>query len=183
MHLPPLRLVGEAMSIRRVLTVAFILTFGYLIQTALISTIPLPFFGPDLFLLLLFALMLQLPGLDGVIVAFGAGLLLDLAPPVDGPVGKWALVLTLVALALTPLAENVQSGAPMAALGVIALATSGTIALSYVVSSILGEARLEPGILLSTILGITIWNIVFAPWVMMMVRRTMRGTSTIEVLR
>jgi rod shape-determining protein MreD len=171
------------MSLRRALAVAFLLTFGYLLQTALISTIPLPFSGPDLLLLLLFALLLQLPPLDGVVVAFATGLVLDLAPPVDGPVGKWALVLTLVALALTPLAESVQPGAPMAALGVIALATAGTIALSYVVSSVLGEARLEPAILLSTILGITIWNIVFAPWVMMMVRRIIRGTATTEVLR
>ena len=56
----------------------------------------LPGATPDLVLLVVVALALaDGPGF-GCAVGFAGGLLLDLVPPADGTVGRWALVLTLV---------------------------------------------------------------------------------------
>lgn len=169
------------MSARRIGAITFFIVMAYLIQVSAVEPIDFLLYGPDLLLLVLFAWILQLPRLDGVMVAFGTGLLVDLAPPVDGPLGKWALIYTLAALALAPVVRNADT--PLITVGIIAAASAGTVALGYLVSSILGERSWDSRVLLATVIGVGVWNFIFAPAVLMLVRRAVRGTIAIEVLR
>jgi len=168
------------MSRRRALAVSAMVLVAYLLQTALIATMSWPLVGPDLFLLVVLGWLLHLPQRDAVITGFAAGLLLDLAPPVDGPLGKWALILTVSALLISRTGTGVE--APLVRVGVLGGASALLVASGYVVSSILGEGQAAASLPI-TIIGIGLWNVVFAPGVLMAVRRAMRGTVPVEVLR
>ncbi|WP_370290396.1 rod shape-determining protein MreD [Nocardioides sp.] len=61
---------------------------------------------PDLVLLVVVATALFVDARTGLLVGFGAGLLLDLAPPADHLAGRWALALVAVAYVVGRLAHD-----------------------------------------------------------------------------
>lgn len=61
---------------------------------------------PDLVLLVVVATALFVDARTGLLVGFGAGLLLDLAPPADHLAGRWALALVAVGYVVGRLAHD-----------------------------------------------------------------------------
>lgn len=168
------------MSSRRALSIAFLLLVAYLLQTAAVAPLAWPLAGPDLYLLMVLTWMLALPRFDAVVVGFAAGLLLDLAPPIDGPVGKWALIFMVAAILLSRLRVGDES--PLARTGVLGMGSAALVAGGYLFSSIIGEGEPTAPLLL-TVIGVGAWNVVLAPPVLMIVRRVARGTRSVEVMR
>ena len=68
-------------------------------QVTFMSRLPLPGATPDLVLVVVVALAVAYGPGFGLTVGFGAGLALDLVPPADHEIGRWALVLALLGYA------------------------------------------------------------------------------------
>ncbi len=75
---------------------ALMCLLGLLLQTSLFGAFAWDGVVPDLVLLVVVAAGLVHGPELGLVVGFGAGLLLDLAPPADHYAGRWALALLLV---------------------------------------------------------------------------------------
>lgn len=168
------------MSTRRSLWICLLILAAYLLQTALIAPLSWPFAGPDLFLLVVLAWASSLPRFDAALVGFFSGLLLDLAPPIDGPLGKWALVLMICSILISSLRGGDES--PLARTGVLGLGSTGVVLAGFLFSSVVGEG-VRTDSLLVTVIGVGVWNVVFAPPVLMVVRKIVRGTVKVDVIR
>ena len=83
---------------RAALAVAVMIA-AVVIQVTLLSRLPLPGATPDLVLVSVVALALAHGPGFGLTTGFGAGLALDLVPPADHEIGRWALVLALLGYA------------------------------------------------------------------------------------
>jgi rod shape-determining protein MreD len=141
----------------------FLLVF--IIQESLVNQLTLPAGGFSLFLILtLVWAALSTPEIAAS-VGFGAGLLLDLSPNTNGPLGHWTLILVLLCFAISFFSygdENMR-GNP---LSLIFMVTVGyAIALvAYVASGfLLGMAATSFSQTISTIIGSSIWTLVITP--------------------
>lgn len=168
------------MSVRRWVSITSVVLLAYLIQTTVVAGVDWPLIGPDLYFLVLLAWWLHLPVREGILLGFFAGLVLDLAPPVDGPVGKWALIFTVAAVLVSRLSITLET--PLAHIGVMAGGSAVLVTAGYLFASILGEGLPSVASAL-TIIAVGAWNFVLGPWVLMVVRRTVRGTASIGVRR
>ena len=75
---------------------AIFLYIIFVLQEAAISKINLPITGFSLYLATLLGLMALEEKFGAIVLGFIGGLILDLSPTVDSPMGKWAFILTLV---------------------------------------------------------------------------------------
>lgn len=169
------------MSLRRAVLLFVTIVLAYVVQTSVVAALPWPLAGPDLYLLVVLAWLMLLPKPDAYVVAFLAGLLLDLAPPSNDVIGKWAMVLLVATWVMSRLGTGGDT--PIFRVGLLAGGSALSMAAAYLGSGILGERAAAPESLLLNILGIGIWNLVFAPWILMLARRLVRSTAVIEVVR
>lgn len=79
------------------------------VQTVVLSRLSLPGATPDVILVVVVGWALRQGSLAGVLMGFGTGLALDLAPPAVGPVGASALVLAVIGFAVGIVADDSQS--------------------------------------------------------------------------
>ncbi|WP_046469528.1 rod shape-determining protein MreD [Allosalinactinospora lopnorensis] len=78
------------------LTTVLLLVFAVLVQVAAINRLPLPWgMGPDLVVLAVVAVALGSTPVGGAVAGFSTGLALDVLPPADHEIGRYALVLCL----------------------------------------------------------------------------------------
>jgi rod shape-determining protein MreD len=83
----------------RVALAVVLVTVAVALQVTLFSRLPLPGASPDVVLVTVIALALAHGPGFGLASGFGAGLLVDLVPPADHEIGRWALVLALLGYA------------------------------------------------------------------------------------
>jgi rod shape-determining protein MreD len=74
-------------------------------QVTVLNRLGVPGSAPDLVLAVVAAVALAHGATHGAIAGFAGGVLLDLAPPADHPVGLWALALTLVGYVVGSVAD------------------------------------------------------------------------------
>ncbi len=120
------------------------------VQVSVLSRLPLPGATPDLVAVLVVGVGLVAGSSPGAAVGFGVGLLLDVAPGIDGVLGRWALCLTLagwVAGLLSARVAGPSRRAPWAtAVGVMAGLAAATVMGSWGLTALLaGDARTAPG--------------------------------------
>ena len=80
----------------RNLAIVVAVSVALLVQTSVFSHLQVQGVAPDLVLLVVVATGLRHGSEVGLATGFGAGLLLDLAPPADHVAGRWALALLVV---------------------------------------------------------------------------------------
>jgi rod shape-determining protein MreD len=80
----------------RALAVLVAASAALVLQVSLFSHVAVQGVVPDLVLLVVVAVGLAHGSEQGLVLGFGAGLLLDLAPPADHYAGRWALALMVV---------------------------------------------------------------------------------------
>ena len=108
------------MTYGRVLMVALLLGLAAVVQTVVLTAIPFPAATPDLVLLVVVGLALVQGPNSGAVIGFAGGLLLDVVPPADGAVGRWALVLCLVGWFAGRASDAVEGSAFLPLLVVVA---------------------------------------------------------------
>lgn len=112
----------------RVLLAAVLVVVALAVQVTMLARLPLPGATPDLLLLVVVGLALANGPGFGLAVGFCAGLAVDLVPPADHEIGRWALVLTLVGY-LAGLARGEARRSAFVPLVVVASAAAASVLL------------------------------------------------------
>ena len=84
------------LSLPRAMAALLAVSAALVLQASLFSHLAVQGVVPDLVLLVVVAAGLAFGSEQGLVLGFGAGLLLDLAPPADHVAGRWALALLVV---------------------------------------------------------------------------------------
>lgn len=115
-------------SVRRVLLATLLVFTAYLLQVSILGPIGLPGAPPDLVLIVVAALALVFGPMGGSITGFGAGLLVDVLPPSDHLIGRYALVYCLAGYLVGMLREPARTSALASLLVVIAASVFSILA-------------------------------------------------------
>jgi rod shape-determining protein MreD len=156
------------MYTRRVTYSAITFLAVFVVQEALLTQIRLPLGGFSL--LLIFSLCwaaLSTPEI-GAITGFGAGLLMDLAPSSNGPVGQWTLILIIVCFGIAFLRYGDESlrNNPLSVVLIVDAGVIVTLTIYVLLGAILGVELGTTSELLKTILGSGLWTLIAAPLVL-----------------
>ncbi|CAN5601228.1 hypothetical protein BH11ACT8_BH11ACT8_16560 [soil metagenome] len=171
----------NARTTARVALVAVAVSVALILQTTVFPHLAWHGVVPDLVLLVVVGAGLVRGSHFAMVLGFGAGVLLDLAPPADHVAGRWALALMLagyVAGRVRPERAD-QPDRPGAAPSVItSLATVG--ACSLLASSVfaftglvLQDTSASVPDLLQVVLAAAVWDLALAPFVIPLVVRAL----------
>lgn len=129
-----------------------------------------PFFAwdgivPNLCLLVVVGAALTRGTQFAMVLGFGAGVLLDLAPPADHVAGRWALALVIVGYVAGRVRQDLK---PTATSVVVTVAASSFIGTSLFAISgmILRDPALAIPELLQVIVVAVVWDILLTPFVL-----------------
>lgn len=153
------------MSFYRTFVTASFFTFAILLQESLINRIDFLIGGLSLYLALLFSWLATEEKGEAFVSAFIAGILLDLSPSLDTPVGLWTFVLLVAAYLVSTYRESLGDLAerPMTAALYLILATSGSILLYVILARVLGNPIPPLSTVFQEIFGNAIWTLLFSP--------------------
>lgn len=148
------------------------------LQVSVLTKIPLPGATPDLLLLSLIGVALARGSLAGTIAGFGAGMLLDLIPPADHAVGRYALVLCLAGYLVGSLGWRLVDNL----FGLMAL-TAVVAALTFLgyagLGVLIGDPRSTSSTVADLLPSVVLYNAALAPLVVRAVLgRYRRATRT-----
>lgn len=146
-----------------------------LLQTTVLARLPLPGATPDLAVLVVLGLALRWGAATGAGAGFAAGMLLDLVPPADHELGRWALVLTLVGylLGLRP-PPSPERSLPALVL-TSAAAAAGALVGFAVLGALLGDTRVRLAVVLHVLPFTLAYAAVLGPFVVAALWRSARG--------
>ena len=137
------------MSGPRVVLTAVLVVVAIAVQVTFLSRLPLPGATPDLVLLVVVATALSGGPTVGLLTGFAAGLAVDLVPPADHEVGRWAFVLTVVGY-LAGLAQAETRRSAFVPLAVVAAAAAGSVLLYAALGALLDD----PNVTWSAVTGL-----------------------------
>jgi rod shape-determining protein MreD len=174
------------MTYGRILMVALLLATASVLQTVVLTRIPFPQATPDLVLLVVVALaMVQGPN-GGAVVGFAGGLLIDVVPPADGAVGRWALVLCLVGWFAGRASDAVEGSALLPLLVVVGSAISALVGYA-IVGWLIGDVRVTASAVLRSMPPAVLYDVLFSPFVvplvMALARRFQVSTTYARTIR
>jgi rod shape-determining protein MreD len=174
------------MTTQRVLLTTVLLTTAVLLQVAVLGRIPLPGATPDLVMLVVISLALVQGPNEGAVVGFCGGLLLDVVPPAEGQLGRWALVLALVGWFAGRAADAAEESALVPVL-VVALSSAGSVLLYAGLGYALGDLRVSASAVLAALPTAVLYDVLLAPFVvpllMRLARRVEPSTTYARTLR
>jgi rod shape-determining protein MreD len=117
---------------------------------------------PDLALVLVVVAAIDRGPEFGALLGFGAGLLVDLAPPADHVAGRWALALVVVGYLAGRVRQDARSSTVAAVLVVGAASFVGTSL--YALSGVaLGDGTLGVDQTIRVIVTSVLWDVLLAP--------------------
>ncbi len=152
----------------RALVALAAVSVALVLQVSLFSYVAWDGVVPNLVLLVVVAAALVRGPQFAMVLGFAAGALVDLAPPADHVVGRWALALMLVGYVAGRFRQDRVPGAlgVLATVGVASFVGTSVFALSGL---LLGEPALTvPGLL--QVIGISVgWDLLLTPFVLPLV--------------
>lgn len=165
------------MFTRRGTSTAVIFLIVYALELMIVDQVHLPFGGFSLFLIFVLSwAALSSPEIAAVCGFFG-GVLLDLAPSSNGPIGQWALVLAVVGFGIAFLRYGDDSlrGSPLSLVIFVAGAVVISVCIYVLFNSLLGLEIGNMRQLIKTILGNGLWTLAIAPFVLPVASRLHRS--------
>jgi rod shape-determining protein MreD len=145
----------------RNLLVVLAVSAALLLQTSVFSHLAVDGVVPDLVLLVVVATALRHGSEAGLVTGFGAGLLLDLAPPADHVAGRWALALMVVGYVAGRLATT-GSPRPLQWLGVAAASSFVGTSVFALTGLVLRDPAVGTGELLRVSGIALVWDVALA---------------------
>jgi rod shape-determining protein MreD len=174
------------MSAARVALFSLALATAVVLQTVVLSRIPLPGATPDLVLIVVVSFALVDGSTVGCIVGFAGGLLVDVVPPADGQVGRWAFVLALVGWFAGRAVDAAESSALVPVL-VVGLAAAGSVLAYAGIGFALGDPRVDGASVLRALPTAVLYEVLLAPFLvpvlMRLARRVEPSTTYSRTLR
>ena len=153
------------MSIYRTsVTISFFLAI-FLIQESLINRIDFFIGGFSLYLALLFSWLATEEKGEAFISAFIAGIILDLTPSLDTPVGLWTATLLLFSYLVSTYRESLGDldERPITAALYLVVGTSLSILVYVILSGVLGNSIPPFFTVVREIAGNVLWTLLFTP--------------------
>lgn len=168
------------MSERRALGLAALVVLAVLVQVTTIARLPwLGSGGPDVVLLLVAAAALAAGPRVGAVCGFGAGLVLDLAPPADHAVGQWAFVCCLLGYAAGLAAREVRGSIVVPVVIAALTAAAGPPAFSLL-GDLVGDPRAALGASIGRVPATLGWSLLLAPLAVPLTGRLVRGPARVH---
>lgn len=153
---------------------AAVVAAALVLQVAVANRLPLPgSVPPDLVLLAVVALALVNGPYPGLVTGFAAGLAVDVVPPADHAIGRYALVFCLVGYACGLVSEEMERSAVVPFLAVAAGALLGSV-LDAGVGMLLGDARLSWEAVARVLPLTVLYDVILSPFVIWAVLRLSR---------
>ena len=165
--------------IQRFLLSAALIVAAMVVQVSILARLGLPGAVPDLLLLVVIGLALVYGHVTGCLIGFFGGLFIDLAPPSDHAVGRYALVLCVVGYVaglLKP--ETGQLRSVLTPLMVVAAAAVGSTLLYAGVGALVGDTAARHVGLTGLLFSSLIYDVLLAPFVVPGVMALARRTVT-----
>ena len=140
----------------------------YLVQMMIFDQVHIPLGGFSIFLIFTLCWSALSTPEVGAIVGFCAGLLLDLSPSSNGPLGQWALILSSIGFGLAFLRYGDDSlrSDPLSLVvfvaGAVVVAMTAYIGFNGLLGVDVGRASQ----LLRTVLGNGLWTLAIAPFIL-----------------
>lgn len=156
-RLNPLTSTGPT---RHLLTAVAVVA-AFVVQTTVVPHLEWRGVGPDVVLLVVVAVGLTRGAQAGMVTGFGAGLLLDLAPPADHTAGRWALALLLVGYVAGRVRQEDPAGVGATLAAVAACSFLGTSVFALT-GLLLPDASAAVPDLLDVVLTGVVWDVVVA---------------------
>jgi rod shape-determining protein MreD len=147
----------------RIVLDTVVMVSALILQLSVVNLLPLPGGGPDLILLALASLAFVQGELAGAVVGFASGLALDLVPPAEGPVGRWALVLCLMGYLAGRVGPWVRESA-IRAVGAIGLLALLSVVVFAGVGALLGDVGLTARSVATVALASAGYDVLLAPF-------------------
>lgn len=166
-----MRTLFSASSARGCLVVLAVLV-ALVVQTTIFPHFAWHGIVPDLVLLVVVAAGLVRGSQYGLVVGFGAGVLLDLAPPADHVAGRWALALMLVGYVAGRVRSDAHAPVGTALVTVAACSFLGASVFAFS-GLLLDDASAGIPDLLQVVLAAVVWNVVVAAFVLPPVTRAL----------
>ncbi|MEI6476684.1 MAG: rod shape-determining protein MreD [Actinomycetes bacterium] len=165
------------MLTRRLLLTSTIFFTLFILQESLFSQIRLPLGGFSLFLIFTICWSALSTPEVGAITGFGAGLLLDLAPANDGPIGQWTLVLIVIGygIAFLRYGDDSLRGNPFSLVVLVAVGVVVTLGIYLITGALLGLDLGTGFQLMKILVGNGIWTLVVAPFLLPLISRLHRA--------
>ena len=153
------------MNALRAAVAAFAVAVALVLQVSVFPHLAWHGIVPDLCLLVVVAAALTRGAQFAMVLGFGAGVLLDLAPPADHVAGRWALALVLVGYVAGRVRQEAH---PSAGTVVATVAASSFVGTSVFALSglLLGDAALGIPQLLEVIVVALAWDLLLTPLVL-----------------
>jgi rod shape-determining protein MreD len=164
-------------TLRRALLSVVTVVTALLVQSTVLSRLPLPGGAPDLLLVLVVAYALAEGPRSGTLTGFGAGLLADLTS--DHELGRTALVLALVGYVAGLVHDDPAYGgsgerSTLLPFAVVGLAAAGAVSVYAVEGLLLGDPRITGSAWLTALLGTTAYCVLLTPFVVPVVGALVR---------
>lgn len=158
----------------RLLLAVTLVGLALVVQLTMLARLGLPGATPDLVLLVVVGLALVYGPTTGVVIGFLAGLGLDLVPPADAEIGRWAFVLTLVGY-LSGLAREEARRSAFVPLAVVGAAAVLSVLLYAALAATLDDASVTWDAVSRLLPSAVVYQIVLSafalPLVLAVVRR------------
>ena len=137
----------------------------FLIQETIVNQIHFFIGGFSLYLAAALAWISMENRNGSIISGFIAGLILDLSPTIDSPFGQWTLILTIVGYIVSVNREGMGDfeTRPLTLAFIIAGATTLTLILFLIATSILGESNTTFQASMRELLGNFLWTLFLSP--------------------
>jgi rod shape-determining protein MreD len=152
--------VNPLLPAPRALAAFVAVSVALVLQTSVLSHLAVQGVVPDLVLLVVVGAALVHGSELGLVVGFGAGLLLDLAPPADHVAGRWALALMVVGYVAGRLTTGPTR--PLQRLGVAAAASFIGTSLFALTGLLLRDPLIGVGELLRVEVIAVAWDVALA---------------------
>jgi rod shape-determining protein MreD len=154
-----------------------VITFAVVVQAVVFRYVSVDGVVPNLALLIVVAAAVSRGSEFGAYVGFGAGLLLDLAPPSDHVAGRWALALVLVGYLAGRVRQDARSS-PLAAVFLIgAMSFIGTSVYAFS-GVVLHDGSLPVDATLRVIVISVLWDVFLAPFLLPVLLRLVDRLGT-----
>lgn len=149
-------------SIRDTALVA-VVCFAIVAQAAIFRFVSVDGVVPNLALIVVVAAAIARGSEFAALLGFGAGMLLDLAPPADHVAGRWALALVLVGYLAGRVRQDARTSPLMAVVLVGAMSFVGTSVYAFT-GIVLDDGALGVDAMLREIVISMLWDLMLAPF-------------------
>ena len=152
----------------RALTVAVLVAVAVVLQVGIFGDLTIRGVTPDVALLVVIATALVRGPEYAAVVGFGAGLLLDLAPPADHTAGRWALAYVVVGYLAGLVRQDARVSAVAAEI-VVAAGSFVATSLFALTGLVLGDPRVSVDAFLDVVPLDVLYDVLLSPFVVPLV--------------